>query len=165
MAFVSLGWRFSVTLIDNGGNTTTKTYELNSADAAEAATDGAAIITQLGLISDARPTSYHTYVLFADDALTLPAAGVQIENLAMLSFTVDGNPTKHPTHTVPAPKIGIFNAATGPGANIVNVANAQILDYAKNFITGVDQIAYLSDGETMVTFDSGRRIHRASRRG
>lgn len=163
MAFVSAGWRLSATLADNGGDTTTKTYELTSADAAEAATDGAAVIAALGGVSDCEILSYYWYEQFVEETPLLPAAGVQIEDLALLTFELAGNPLKSATHTIPGPKQTIFQTSTGAGANIVDTADAAVVAYRSLFQANGE--CYISDGEVANVLREGRRIHRKSRRG
>lgn len=165
MALVSTGWYWSVTLIDNGGNKTSKTYQLQSADATEAAIDAAAALGALNGVTDAAIVSHHFYQEFAEDALVLPGSGVQIENLALMEFTLAVDPTKMATHTIPAPAPAIFVAASGPGANVLDTGNAQLAAYADLFTDDTDPTFFISDGEQALTFNGGRRIHRKSRRG
>lgn len=163
MAFVSSGWWFVVQLADNGGDVTTKTYQLNSEDAEEAATDSAAVLSALTAVTDCEVLSYFTYEKFVEDTPLLPGNGVQIENLALLVFELAGNPLKSATHTIPGPKIGIFNSSTGPGANVVNTAHTDVVAYRSLFQNAGP--CYISDGEKANLLREGRRIHRKSRRG
>lgn len=163
MALVSAGWRLFVTLVDNGNNETTKTYDLTSADAAAAATDVATIIAALNAVTDATIRSRGAYELFVEDAFAFPGEGVQIENMALLNFTLEDHPEKTATHTIPAPNIGIFVASSGEGANTVDTGDAALITYRDLFRTGGE--ATISDGEVADTLVGGRRIHRKSRRG
>lgn len=163
MAFVSGGFWSSVSLADNGGNVTVKTYELDAADAAEAATNHAAVLTALGNVTDARVIGHFWYEKMVQDTPTLPGAGVQIEDQALLTFEIAGNPLKSATHTIPAPKIGIFNAVSGSGANVVDLANAAVIAYRSLFQSAGE--CFISDGEKAQVLKAGKRIHRRSRSG
>jgi len=163
MAIVSAGWELLVSMIDNGGDSTTKTYDLTSADAAAAATDAAAVIAALDAVTDALITDYGYYEKMVQDTVTYPAAGVQIEDLALLEFDIVGDPTKKATITIPAPSQGIFLTTTGAGANVVDTADSALVTYRDLFRT--DGKCTISDGEVANSLIKGRRIHRKSRRG
>lgn len=163
MAFVSGGFWLSVTLMDSGANLTTKTYQLKSADETEAAADSATILAALGAVTSAEITTYQWYQKMVENNVTYPSTGVQIEDLALLEFTIDGNPTKKATHTIPAPNPTIFTAATGPGANVVDTGDSAMVTYEGLFVSAGP--AYISDGEVADIIVQGRRIHRKSRRG
>jgi len=163
MALVSSGFWLSVTLRDNGGNDTTRRYQLTSADAAAAATDSATILAALNAVTDAVIVGWFNYEAFVEDAFAYPGSGVEIENLALLDFDIVDHPEKSATLTIPAPAPAIFVATSGAGANIVNTANAAVIAYAALFQTGGE--SFISDGETAQTLVSGKRIHRKSSRG
>lgn len=164
MALVAGRWFWVFTLVDGGGNTTTRRMELQSADATDAATDVAAGLAALNAITDAVVVSHFWYNEFYEDALVLPAATVQIENMAQMNFTLT-NPLKTAVWTLPAPNIGIFAGATGPSSNILDTADVSLLAWTNLFTAAVDPAFFISDGEQAVTFDGGKRIHRGSRRG
>lgn len=163
MALVSNGFWLSVTLRDNGGNDTTRTYQLTSADDAASVTDANTIIAALNAVTDAVIVAWHSYEGLVEDAFAYPASGVEVENLALLDFDIVDHPEKSATLTIPAPAPAIFVATSGGGANIVNTANAAVMAYAALFQTGGE--AYISDGEVAQNLVAGRRIHRKSRRG
>lgn len=163
MAFVSGGFWSSISIADNGGNVTTKTYELDAADAAEATTNHAAVLAALTNVTDGRIIGHFWYEKMVQDTPTLPGAGVQIEDQALLTFEIAGNPLKSATHTIPAPKIGIFSAASGSGANVVDLANTAVIAYRSMF-QGAGE-CFISDGEKAERLKAGKRIHRKSRSG
>lgn len=163
MALVSVGWRGNVTLLDNGGNQTTKSYELTGTDATEAAADMTAILAALGGVTDALVLGYTFGEAFAQDSGAFPASGVEIQNLALIDTSIVGELTKTATYTIPAPKPAIFVALAGDGANVVNTVNAAVVAYQAIFATGGH--ATISDGEVAANIIGGRRIHRRSRRG
>lgn len=164
MAFVSGGFWFNVSLMDSGANVTTKTYQLQATDATEAATAAAAILAALAGVTSAEITTYQWYEKMVEDNVAYPSTGVQVEDLALLEFTIDGNPTKKATHTIPAPNPSIFTAATGPGANVLDTADTAVQAYEALFVPTTGS-AFISDGELADIIVQGRRIHRKSRRG
>lgn len=163
MANVSAGWRLFVTLMDNGGNKTTKSFELTSADETAAAADSAAVVAALLAVTDAVLIDYASYELFVNDAVTYPASGVEIENQAQLLFDIVDHPEKRAVYSIPAPKPGIFVATSGAGANIIDTADAAVIAFRDLFRTAGE--SYISDGEVAETLISGKRVHRKSRRG
>lgn len=153
----------SVELVDNSGKPTTKTYELQSADAAAAATDSAAILAALVAITGCKVRSYTIGHVFIENALLLPLSGVESENQALLSIRLASDPTKFATHPIPGAIPGLFVANSGPGANVVDTGNANLNTYVALFGTGAE--SYISDGEladSSLAF-SGKRRHVASR--
>jgi hypothetical protein len=162
MAFVANGFFMSVTLVDNGNNQTVKTYDLQGTDLTEATTNAGTILTNLALVTDATIKGYSIGSKFTNDSFTFPAAGVHIEDIALISLSITDDPTKSATIAIPAPKPGCFVATSGAGANVVE-NDAPVTAYWEMFKPSAQ--AYLSDGETAEIFQSGKRIHRGSRRG
>lgn len=163
MAIVSGGWKLSVTVVDNGGDTTTRTFDLQSADGTEAATDSAAVLAAFMALTDAVQVSHWYYESFVNDSLAFPASGVENQNQALLDFLITDDPTKHATLSIPAPKPGIFMSTSGPAAEIVDVADAAVIAFAALFIPAGN--AFLSDGETADALVGGHRRHVRSRHG
>jgi len=162
MAYVANGFFMSVDLVDNGNNKTTKTYDLQGADLAEATTNAGTILTALAAVTDATIKGYNIGSRFTNDAFAFPAANVNIENLALITLGITNDPTKSATITIPAPKSTLFVETSGAGANNFSNSGAG-QTYWQLFTVGGE--AYLSDGETAEVFFSGKRIHRGSRRG
>lgn len=147
MALVARAHPFElvVTLVDNGANETTKTYELQSADAAAAATDSAAIMAALNAVTQAVIKRYSINQVFIEDALVLPFSGVENQNQAVLTVVLASDPSKTGTLVIPAADPGIFVAASGENANIVDTGDAAVNAYVELFTTTNE--AYMSDGE------------------
>jgi len=165
MAFVSGGWDLAVTLVDRGLNQVTKTYEFNPAtvtDDAEAATAMAAVIAALDGVTEAKIKGYRISQAFYDDAFTTPTVG-EVENLAVLTMRIAGDPFKKVTHSIPAPEPSIFQAASGVGWNEVDTAAALVTAYRDLFTAGNELV--ISDGENISAIESGRRAHRKSYKG
>lgn len=154
-----------VQIADNSGKTTKKTFEMQSADAATAATDAAAILAALNGVTAGVVKSYSINQVFVENALVLPASGVENENQALLSIRLASDPTKYATFAIPAADPAIFVSASGAGANVVDTGNAQVNALVGLFTTGNE--SYLSDGELAdAALDfSGHRRHVASRTG
>ncbi len=163
MALTTNGWWLQVTLIDNGGNVTTKRYELRSADATAAAADSAAVLAALDAITDSVVSAYRYGEEFLESAFAYPAAGVENENKASITALLDTNGAKKANIKIPAPVIGIFQNPTGPGANIVDVLDAALVTYGDLFKTGNE--CYISDGEDLDSLVSGKRISAKSNNG
>lgn len=164
MAIALQGYRGYMTLVDNGGNETTKTFQLREATDFELAHSAMlSIVTALTALTNAKVKTWGTTRVMAEEALVLPASGVQIEDQALLTVTIDGKPNKSATLTVPAPIPAVFVDTSGEGANVVNTAWATLNTYVNCFkSTGQ---AFISDGEDVGALFKGRRIHRKSRRG
>lgn len=163
MALVADGFEVTVSLMDNGGDITRKTYQLTTTIPADAIIDAGALVADLIAVTDATVLSFTVGQRYVEDAFAFPASGVENQNQALLVFQLADNPTKKATHSIPAPSPGIFVAASGPNAEVVDLADAAVIAYAANFLPG--GIATLSDGESADALISGRRIHRQSRRG
>jgi len=163
MAYNLDGYTGYVTLIDNGSNTTTKSFKLTSSTAADAATDIAAIVAAMVNVTDAVVVSYGSTAVYVNDSVALPASGIQIEDQALITVSIVDHPTKSGTITIPAPKPEIFVATSGENANVVDLEDAAVEAYIGLF--QADGEAYISDGEIADLAKKGRRVHRGSRRG
>lgn len=156
-------WALAVTLVDNGKNETTMRFQLQSADATEAAADATAIIAAIGGVSDCAIKSYQIEHRYVENALVLPASGVEIQNQALITVVLASDPTKSGTLAIPGAKPGIFVGASGDNANIVDIADVAVIAYVDLF-TATNE-AFLSDGELGTLSYVGRRRHVKSRRG
>lgn len=149
MAWVAGGFVLNVRLVDSGANEVRKSYKLTSADAAAAATDALAVINALEAVSALGTKTYAINQIFINDAFALPAAGVQAEAKAVLVMTDSVDPAKTHITEIPGPETDVFVTTTGTGANIVDVAHADVITYVNLYdATGE---ATISDGETIAT--------------
>lgn len=170
MAIV-VGRRFLVMeLIDNGRNMTSRRFQIVNDEEDEdaelnASTAATAFVTAFMGTTDAALVSWHTYLEHVEDALAIPASGVQVEDTALLLFSIDGMPQKSATLSIPAPKPGIFVASAGDGANIVDTGDAAVIALRDAMLANSDPLIYVSDGELVDSLISGRRVHRKSRKG
>lgn len=164
MALVQVGFRVRVSLMDGGGQTTTRSYETDAALYADAVTAAAALVDALDDITDATITGYGIETVFAEDALSgFPAVTVQNENQALLVYQMEGLPLHRATQSIPAPTIGIFSGATGPNSNIIDTADAALVTWRQLFQNGNG--FYMSDGEYAEILESGHRRHVRNRFG
>lgn len=166
MAWNSVGWRLSVTLIDKGLNETTKTYDLTSADAAAAATDAADVMAKLAAVSAGAQAKYSLGEVFEDDAVVLPpaSADAQIEVVASCTTFIDNAGSKKANFGIPAPIVAnVFVGTSGKNSNIVNTGSAQVIAYHGLF--GPGGKATLSDGEVAGVLIGGVRTTKRSRQG
>jgi len=163
MALVSDGYWLHVSLVDNGGNVTRKSYQLKSADETAAIADAATVMTALGNVTDAAFLGYEICLRFVENAFAYPASGVQIENQALIGLGIENNPLKTATTAIPAPKPAIFAGTSGAAANVVDPADAAVLAYWQLFNAAGP--CYISDGEVAEVYKDGRRIHRKNTRG
>lgn len=159
----SIPFALAVTLLDNGRNETTMRYQLTSADAAEAATDAAAIMAALANVTDCTVKSYQIEHRYVNDAPTLPLSGVENQNQAIITVVLNADPTKSGTLVIPGVKPGMFVGSSGDNANIVDHTDVAIIAYVDLFTTGNE--ALLSDGEVGSLNFKGVRRHVKSRRG
>jgi len=165
MAYVAAATPFFMTvlLVDNGNNKTLKTYDLQGADLAAATANAGIVLTALAAVSDAAIKGYNIGSRFVNDAFVFPASGVHIEDVALLTLSLTGDPTKYATTAIPAPKSTMFQGTSGAAANNVKADKAEIIAYWELFKSASE--AYLSDGETAAIYVAGKRIHRGSNRG
>ncbi len=163
MVLASQGWFLSVTLVDNGANVTTLQFALRSADATTAATDSSAIVLALGDITDSVISDYYIKHKYSETVLVYPAAGVENENKASITVLLAGAGNKKANIKIPAPVIGVFTAASGGGANTVDMSDVDLVTYLDLFKAGAE--CYISDGEDLVSGVSGKRISAKSNYG
>ena len=166
MPIVSSGWIATFSLVDTGGNTATKLYNLQAADYAAALVDVAAVEAALDPITTATIKGYNLTEKFLDDAFTYPTLA-EVENQAEIVVRL-ASVNKFDTIYIPAPIASIFVGATGEQFNTVDGTDPLVAAYLALFNAGAS--AYLSDGETITPavaqrFKSGKRIHKASRKG
>jgi len=167
MAITSDGWKGTVTLVDNGADVSTLRYDLVAADAADAAAAMADVIAALDAVTDAVIGSWSVGEHYSEKSLSLPANGVQVQNQAIVSVQIYGNPVKRAQFRIPAPVVGIFGGSSGEAADTIDPGDADLQTYGALFGNG--GVATISDGETIAGISTatarGHRMHRASNKG
>lgn len=168
MALVSAGWRLSVTLVDSEGSESVLKYALTAANYADAWTATGLILAALNPVTDAVIKGHATSEVYVEDALTLPS-GVEVEKRAVITGRIeDSVPVRYANVVIPAPNQGIFQAATGSGARLIDKADAALLAYLALFEDGGS--ATISDRESLADCTvpeniEGRKTHRGSKNG
>jgi hypothetical protein len=168
MALVDVGFSGFANLLDQEGSKSTLEYQLTAADVTTALADMTTIIGRLNAVTDAVVSGYGVRQAFAENALVLPA-GAEVEKRAVISAIIAGTaPTKYANIMIPAPSQGVMVSATGPGARVVDVNDADMIAYLSSFEAG--GLATVSDGEVIADSASsgnwyGKKVHRGSRRG
>jgi len=163
MALTQLKWFLEIGIADNSGDISPRFYEMPVASAADfdaLILSANALRTALAAVTDGVIASYRLGAAFVEDALTLPASGVENENQAFFTGKIDGDPTDSATNSVPAAKPGIFVATVGPGANVVDMNDGAVLTWIGLFDEAGPGPWTLSDGEYWVNATvKGRRRH------
>lgn len=159
MALVDFGYEVAISLIDAGGGTTVKRYQLNgtaSATPAAAAAARDSIVAALNAITDLLIIGTRLELIQAEDTIVYPATAEK-EDQAIVEFAILDQPLKSGTFTIPGPNIGIFTGTTGKPRNVVDITDAALVTYANLFSTG--GVALISDGEQLDYMKEGNRRH------
>jgi len=157
MALVEQGYELVVSLVDSAGDPTTRTFPLNAADAAEAATATTTILAAIAGASDGVVAGYRLALVFYEDALSLPATGVEGAVEASLTAYIEDAGNKKGDYSIPMPKAGVFVGTIGKSRNIVNTGAAIVLAYHALF-SGATPPATFSDGEQAGGLIKGARV-------
>jgi hypothetical protein len=167
MALVANGFMGAITLMDNGGNTSTLRYDLVETVYADALVDLQAILALLSAITQCEVKGYALTERYIEDALAIPVSGVQVENRATIVLNINGNPLKAATINIPGPGSNIFQGTSGPSADVVDVTDGDLIAYVDIWgVTGA--LATISDGEFVPDTQAmreGHRTHRQSSKG
>lgn len=147
MAWQSLGYTLRVRVVDAGNNEVSKSYVMTTAVPADSLTDALIIIDALEAVCALATKTYAITQEFYNDAFALPAEGIQAEARAVLIGTDGTLPNKQHRTEIPGPELDVFLAETGEGANIVDIAHQDVLDYWNLFDTTGE--ATLSDGDSV----------------
>lgn len=168
MAFIDKGWFLDTEWIDTGGNKTRRTFQLTATTVAGSIAtviaDVQTIVAAWIAASDAVLVSQRVTSLSVEDAVTLPAGDVNVEENAQISAKIFGTPNKSAVFEIPAPKNTLFLAPTGEGHNRVDFADAAVAAVVNIYKNGAQ--ALISDGEAITDQDiKGRRVHHKSTKG
>jgi len=170
MAIVADHWELVVQLVDEGGNSTTRRFQFRASDDAgdmsDLLTSGGALLTDLAAVSDAviKKVSYNKVMV--EGVFALPEEG-EVEEHALITAPINGEPLKSATIDIPAPKDTIFIGAPGDGEsfNQVDFNDGALGNYLGLFTGGASQFL-VSDGEAIVQNNMrGKRTHSRSTGG
>jgi len=167
MALVQLVWIAEVGIADNSGDIAPRFYEAPLAAFADFAAFQLGfntLLTALNNMTDGVVANYRLSAGFVENALTLPVSGVENENQAFFSGKIVGDPTESATQSIPAADPDIFVTLSGPGANVVDMADGAVGTWIGLFdATGPWTI---SDGESWdAPTVKGRRRHSKNTNG
>lgn len=165
MALVSDGFTLQVVLIDSGANTAVRRYELVAGTAAQAVLDAADILVDLQALTDAVVSAYSITNRFVENALALPAAGIHVENQALVVVNLEGSAVDKGKFSIPAPVANLFTGVTGPNSNQVNTAYAPLVEFVANYGSLGNNLMTISDGQHADGISRGYRRHIASSKG
>lgn len=156
MAFATSGFYLSLTAVDYGANIVQKRWKMAAATNADALTAAAAFIPLYEAVSDTEVLSYSVAQGFDEGTVVAPTVINPASVVASITALIAGAGNKKVNISVPSPKIGIFVAATGDNADIVDGADAALVAYMAAFQTGGTLL--VSDGEVMGAFQKGIRV-------
>lgn len=150
MAFVNDGFFTTVALSASNGRTMNVTLNWDSTvtDLAEAETARAAWATDYAAVGDGVIKSYVHSSRAYNDAFAYPTSqDAEFGEAAILSCTIEGNPTKTATLNIPMPKTSVVYLDTvGPNRDVVDIQEPLIAAYVDNWAAGP---AMISDGEKL----------------
>jgi len=162
MALTPLKWVLEVGIADNSGDIAPRFYEAPYAafadfDAFILAKNS--LLTALNNMTSGVVASHRMSLVTIEDALALPASGVENENQAFFSGKIDGDPTDSATQSIPAADPAIFVSTVGPGANVVDMNAGAVLTWI-GFFDETSPTWTISDGENWNGDTvSGKRRH------
>lgn len=163
MAMVAAPFELTITFADNSGQQVTRQYEV--AETVYATAFGLADdwVATFMAATDCALVSWSLNQKLVNDALTLPAIGVQNENQAIITGKIAGDPTESGFFTIPSPKVGVFVGTSGPDANKVDTGATIVSNVVGLFLEGGALL--LSDGENLSTPVTGKRRHTKNSNG
>lgn len=165
MALVAGAWFMSYELLDSGNDVTSVTRRLQATTAAEAATAAAAHMTALATVTNAKVVSYSVGQKYVENALTgFSDDTVRNSIQAVITASIEDQPLKKATISIPAPKNACFTAVTGEGSDVVDVGLTSVVTtFLEEFKDGGN--VFISDGEKLdiITNAKGVRVSKYRR--
>jgi len=171
MALTSVGWKLVVGLVDRGGKVVNRTFHLTAVDTAGDATavfsDVTTVLANLVAVTELKVKSYQVQKVYSEDALTLPtSAEAEAEQQLHISALIVGDPTKSGTYDIPGPKQLLFQASSGPGADLPNFSYSALDTFITMFNSAGSDLCTLSDGESWdENTAKGKKTHKHSTAG
>lgn len=167
MALAIHHFELTLSIADNSGKTVPRTYEVPEGVVADFEEFEALIPSMVAAVNGVTAgliTGYRATQVVYEDTIVLPASGVENENQAIFSGKIQGDPGKSGVVTVPSVDPAIFVATSGPGANVIDMADAAVVAFIGMFDGAPGWT--LSDGETWLTETvSGKRRHSKNSNG
>lgn len=154
MALVQQPWTLSVTLVDRKGGKSVLRYALQTkANLAGYEAAAAAVVAALAAITNSVVSDYTINRSFAEDALSLPTNEQLNTAFALISQRIDTTVEKYGTIRVPNPVSGMFLAATGSQAGVIDPTDVALGTYIALFEDGAE--VSFSDGEFALPAGAG----------
>lgn len=168
MAFIDKGWHLDCTFVDAGANVTTRRFELVATDDAGDLTDVIAdvqtVVAAYIAASDAVLIKQTVAKDSIEDSVVLPTTNVNVEENLQVSAKIYGTPNKSAVFEIPAPKIAMFVATSGPGRNQALFSNTLLANVVNLYKNGAQ--LKISDGEVITDQAiKGKRVHHKSTKG
>jgi len=164
MAFVSDGiFTVSYTVVDQGNQRSTMRFKTDAVlvpDYATALSAALLLLPDLELVITGNVAQYAISETFKNDALVIPL-DAQNQDKASISFTETNGGTGN--LKIPSPSNGIFVAVSGFNNNIVELQDADLLNYVANF--QVAGLFTIDSGKKINQLVIGKRIHAKSNFG
>jgi hypothetical protein len=164
MAWDDAGFWANFTFVDKRAKTTNIRLQLQEPLYADAVADALLALGYIEACSDATCTRYEVTQRFDNDAWDYPASQCSVAEKAILTMRVYDKPGKKANFALPAPKIGVFTAAEGAGADVVDIEAAIVIALVgmftpdgEVFISDGEEIAEIADGGFVVGRRSNRR--------
>lgn len=169
MAFIGQGWKLDLTFVDTGGNISTRRFDLVQDDVDGDLTgviaDVQTVVAAYIAASGAHVSKQTLSKTSVEDAFTLPAGNVNIEDNLQVSAKIFGTPNKSAVFEIPAPIDTLFVGATGPAHNQADFGDATLSAVVDLYVNGTG-VLQISDGETITTTNiKGKRVHHKSTKG
>ena len=153
----------TVTLIDNGGNSSTLQFHMRDATYILAEASAPIVLAALAAVTNSVIAGWTLQQRYSEDSFAYPGAGIENEDKASITVQLAGAGNGKANLKVPAPVIGAFLDIVGPGANQIDVTDVAVLAYVGLFAAGGK--CFISDGETVLNIVSGKRISAKSNNG
>lgn len=157
----------SALFYDEAQNVTRRSFTVPwDTDLATTLANAIALLAEVEPLTDAKVVASVTIQLVQNPEVGAQA-GSEVENCAALSCVLDTDATHTtPYHTldIPAPKIGLFLASSGPNKNVIDTTDADILAFIAQF-AATTGVAVVSDNQTIASLAAGKRVHKRSRKG
>ena len=139
--------------MDTQGDIATRHYHLVSADFVTAVTDAAVVTAAVEGMTEGLIVGHSIGEHFEENAVSYPIGADNTINVSM-TFLLSGVGNKKANMRLPSPKNGIFVSANGPGNNILDTGNVDVIAWQTAVTTKLE----ISDGETAQALESGRRV-------
>lgn len=151
MAYNSLGFWLTLSLIDKAAKETTMRVQMEAAAYAGVITDAAYVLAAIMAVTDATLKSYTVAEVFDNDAWAYPAGDCSVADRAILTLKIAGGGNKVASLSIPAPSITIFVGAEGPNRDVVDSGDSAVQD----LVTIFSDPAKISDGEQTLSYANG----------